>query len=341
MDEIKVKIVENINEWEDFLASQSDANFLQSWYFGEFHSRLGHKIQRTGFYEKEKIVGVMLQIIESAKRGRYIIIPGGPIIDWSNKKLVEFVFSEIKHFAKENKCSFVRIRPQLIENEPSLKLFRENGLGKSPMHLTADLTSQLDITKSEAELKINMRKGTRYEIRKAEKLGISVNSSKDEKLIKDFYKLQLDTARRQKFVPFSFKFFDEQFKVFFDVDKALIFTAKLGKSILAQAFIIFYNGEAVYHYGVSTENGRKYPGAYLLQWEAIKEAKKRGIKKYNFWGVAPPEEKNHRFSGVSLFKRGFGGEDVQYLHAHDLIVNYPKYLLNYVVEIIRKKIRKV
>lgn len=341
MAEITIKSITEKSEWEKFILSHEEANFLQSWYWGEFHTNLGNKIQRTGFYNGDELVGVVLSIVESAKRGRYLIVPGGPVINWNNNKLVYDVFTEIKNIAKKNKCVFVRIRPQLIENVFSINIFKNSNARFSPMHLTADLTSQLDITKSEDEILVNMRKGTRYEIRKAEKLGIQITSSKDEKLIKQFYDLQVGTAKRQHFVPFSFKFFCEQFKVFFNPDNALIYTAKYEGKILAQAFIIFYGQEAVYHYGVSTEDGRKYPGAYLLQWEAIKEAKRRGIKKYNFWGVAPLDDKNHRFAGVSLFKRGFGGEDVQYLHAQDIIINYPKYLVNFAIENIRKRVRKV
>lgn len=341
MDGITIKEIVEKKVWEDFIASREEANFLQSWYWGEFQQRLGRQIHRTGIYKKNKLVGVMLSIEENAKRGKYLIVPGGPIIDWEDQELIDCSFSEMKRIAKQQKLAFVRIRPQVIENENSKKVFEQNGARLSPMHLTADLTYQLDITKSEEELLSNMRKATRYEIRKAEKLGINVTSSKNESNIKKFYELQLNTAKRQKFVPFSYDFFNQQFKTFFENDLALIFTATFEDKVLAQAFIIFYNSEAVYHYGVSTEDGRKYPGAYLLQWEAIKEAKKRGIKKYNFWGVAPIENTSHRFSGVSLFKRGFGGEDVQYLHAHDLIISYPKYIFNFVVESIRKKIRKV
>ena len=65
------------------------------------------------------------------------------------------------------------------------------------------------------------------------------------------------------------------------------------------------------------------------------------MKRYNFWGVSPPENKNHRFYGISIFKRGFGGKDLEYLHAQDLVINYPKYVFNYVIENIRKKMRNV
>ncbi len=341
MAEITIKLVEDKNEWESFLQNHEEANFLQSWYWGEFHQALGKKTKKTGFYKNGKLIGLMLSVVESAKRGKYLTVAGGPIMDWGNKDLVKTVFSEMKKVAKGNNCVFIRIRPQLVEDNFSMNIFKKNYARPAPMHLTADLTSQLDITKTEEELLVAMRKATRYEIKKAEKLGINIVSTKDEKQIKKFYDLQLETAKRQHFVPFGFEFLREQFIVFFNADKALLFTATFKNKILAQAFIIFYGQEAVYHYGVSTEDGRKYPGAYLLQWEAIKEAKRRGIKKYNFWGIAPEENKNHRFAGVSLFKRGFGGEDVQYLHAQDLIINYPKYLINFTVENLRKRMRRV
>jgi len=328
-------------EWEDFLAIRPEANFLQSWYWGEFHEKLNNDIQRTGFYENNKLIGVMLSVVEDAKRGRYLTVPGGPIIDWEKPDLIEAFVEEIKKIAKQQNCVFVRIRPQLQSSEFSKSLFKRHGFINAPMHLHAELTFQLDITKDEQLLFSQMRKTTRYEIKKAIKQGIKITKSKDPKDIKDFYNLQIETAKRQKFVPFSYKYLSEQFKVFAAEDKALLYSAYHENKLLACAFIIFYGKEAIYHYGASTEEGRGYPGAYLIQWEAIKEAKRRGMTRYNFWGVSPIDSPHHRFHGLSLFKRGFGGKDIEYLHAQDLIINYPKYLINYAVESIRKKIRNV
>lgn len=334
--------------WEDFLKRHSEANFLQSWYWGEFHKNLGNKIIRVGFYKGKSLIGVMLSIVENAKRGRYLTVPAGPIIDWSDKELVRLFVEEIKRISKENKCVFVRVRPQLISNEISQKIFKSNGFITAPLHLHAELTSQLDlpagrqgITKSEDELLAAMRKSTRYEVKKALNLGIRVLGSKSSKEIKKFYQLQLNTAKRQGFVPFSYKYLFEQFEVFASEDKAILYSAYYETKLLAQAFVIFYGQEAVYHYGASTDEGRKYPGAYLIQWEAIKEAQRRGLRHYNFWGVAPEEAKNHRFYGLSVFKRGFGGKDVEYLHAQDLVINKPRYFINWIIETLRKRLRSV
>lgn len=339
MAEITIKNIIDKTAWEDFILSKNEANFLQSWSWGEFHKALGKIINRTGFYEKSKLVGVMLSIVEPARRGKYLTVPGGPIINWQDKNVVNEFAKQIKQIAKENICVFVRVRPQLKSDDFSKNLFKNLGFIKAPMHLHAELTSQLDVAKSEEELMTQMRKTTRYEIKKAMKENIKITTSTNEKDIQKFYDLQIETAKRQKFVPFSHKFLYEQFKVFAENGNALLYRAEFGKKLLAQAFIIFYGKEAVYHYGASADEGRRYPGAYLIQWEAIKEAKKRGLTRYNFWGVAPENNLSHRFSGLSLFKRGFGGIDFQYLPAQDLIINKSKYLLNYIVESIRRIIR--
>ncbi|OGH15056.1 MAG: hypothetical protein A3H50_02235 [Candidatus Levybacteria bacterium RIFCSPLOWO2_02_FULL_37_10] len=336
---IQLKEVSSSTDWENFLLEQEESNFLQSWYWGEFHKNLRQKIQRTGFYKNGKLKGVMLSIVEDARRGKYLIVPGGPIIDWKDKEITHAFVKEIKKIAYLNDCAFVRVRPQLISNDFSKKLFKDLGFVDAPMHLHAESTSQLDITKSEEELLRNMRKTTRHELKKANSLKIEIIEVSDPKEIRQFYKLQIQTSKRQRFIPFSYEYLYEQFKEFAQNNMAILYKAKVKNKLLAEAFIIFYGKEAVYHFGASTDEGRKYPGAYLIQWEAIRQAKKRKLTRYNLWGVA--NDPKHRFYGLSLFKRGFGGEDKEYLHAQDLVLNYPKYAINFAVEIIRKIRRNV
>lgn len=327
--------------WEEFVLSYPGANFLQSFNWGEFHKNLGKSIHRIGFYKDNELIGIMLCIVEKAKRATYLTVAGGPLINWEDLDQVKLFKNTIERIARNEKCAFVRVRPQILENEENSKLFASLGFKSAPMHLHAELTHQLDLTKSEEQLLSEMRKTTRYEIRQAVKLGIKINTSQNIKDIDDFYELQKETAKRQHFVEFDKKYLKEQFSTFVIDNQTELFTAFLGTQKLAQAFIIFYGEEADYHYGASTLDGRKYPGAYLIQWEAIKKAKERGIKRYNLWGVAPEGEINHRFFGVSVFKRGFGGQDLEYLHARDLIINPLAYKLNWAVEALRRKSRRV
>lgn len=344
---VETKQVTDKKEWDVCLKTHPEANFLQSWEWGAFHERIGHTIERTGFYQDNTLVGVMLSVVEPAKRGRYVTVPGGPIIDWKSiveegfKPSYSIITQTLQAIGKKHRCVFVRVRPQLLNNDESREMFKTMGFILAPIHLHAQLTLQLDLTKSEEELMMDMRKNTRYALRKALSGDIKVEKTTDPASIQAFYELQRETAQRQKFVPFSYSYLHEQFTVFAVENMAYLYSSYHQNKLLAQAFIIFYGDEAVYHYGASTQAGREYPGAYILQWEAIQEAKRRGMKRYNFWGITHEHEKNHRFYGLSIFKRGFGGEEVEYLPAQDLILNKPLYLINTSIEQLRKKMRRV
>lgn len=335
-----VKVVENKDEWEQYILSRGEANFLQSWNWGVFHENLGKKIIRFGLYSNNNLLGCALAIKEEAKRGTYLTIAGGPILDWENRSYFETLLQFIKDKSIAENCDFIRIRPQELDSVENRSLLRELDFKIAPMHLTADLTIQIDLEKSEDEILSQIRKNTRYEIRKAEKLKIKIKQSKNSEDIREFHKHQLNLAKKHDFVPFSYDFLHKQFKIFAGDDQVVLFHAYKSNKLLASAYVILYNKEAVYHYGISTLKNSKLPGSYACQWEAIREAKQRGMMRYNLWGVSPKDQPDHRFAGVSIFKRGFGGEEIQYLPTHDLPLS-GKYELIRVFELGRKKIRKL
>lgn len=339
---MKIVNAENQKQWDAFVTSHEDANFLQSWAWGDFHEARGKKVvRRIALDNDDKIIAAYVGQIETAKRGTYMAIAGGPIMDWSKKALREAIFADIKEQAKENRCVFVRIRPQITETEKNRKLFKELGLRPAPMYLSVEFAGILDISKPEEEILAGAAQGLRRKIRKAEKNNITVSVSEDPKDIHEFYQIELETAKRHKFVEFSESFLTKQFEAFAKYGQVKLYTAKLGDEILAQNFMIFYGNEASYHYGVSTQLGTQYSGAPLLHMQAMRDARERGIKRYNFWGITGLDETKHRFYGVSQFKRSFGVQELKYLHAHDLVINKAKYRLNFAVEKLRAKIRHV
>ncbi|MBR5419262.1 peptidoglycan bridge formation glycyltransferase FemA/FemB family protein [Candidatus Saccharibacteria bacterium] len=339
-----MKIIDATDQkkWDKFITSHDDANFLQSWAWGDFHEARGKKVvRRIALDNDENIIAAYVGQVETAKRGTYMAIAGGPIMDWSKKSLREAIFADIKAQAEATKCVFVRIRPQILENEKNRKLFKDLGLRPAPIYLSVELAGVLDISKPEEEILANAAQGLRRKIRKAEKNEITVSTSTDPKDVHEFYQIELETARRHGFVEFSESFLTKQFEAFAKYDEVKLYTAKLGDEILAQNFMIFYGNEASYHYGVSTALGTKYSGAPLLHMQAMRDARERGIKRYNFWGITGLNETKHRFYGVSQFKRSFGVEELQYLHAHDMVIKPAKYRLDYAVEKLRAKIRHV
>lgn len=339
---MKIISAENREEWDDFIKSHPESNFLQSWDFYEFHILRGKKVVRKiGIDEEGKIIAAYAGVVETAKRGRYLAIAGGPILDYSKQKIVKAIFDDIKAEGEKEGCVFVRVRPQLEKSEKSLELMKKLGLKRAPMYLSVEYAGVLDLNKTEEEILAGASQGFRRKLRKIQKEDVKIEVTKDPKTVKTFYELEVKHAKRQGFVAFSEDFLKKQFQAFSEHDEVLMYTAKLNEEILAMNFMIFYGPEASYHYGVSSDLGTKYSAAPLLHLKAMEEARKRGCLRYNLWGIVGLEEKNHRFYGVSEFKRSFGCEELKYTPAHDLVLKPVQYLKTYLVETIRKKIRHV
>lgn len=328
-------------QWDGFVSKRLEANFLQSWDFYEFHLARGKKVVRRIAERDGEIIGAYAGVVETAKRGTYMAIAGGPIMDWGNSELVRMVFDDIRKQGEKFGCVFVRVRPQLELSDDSLKLMDELGLKRAPMYLSVEYAGILDLTKSEEEILAGASQGFRRKLRKAEKLDIEITADAKDKSIKEFCELEKKHAERQKYVAFSGDFLRKQFEAFREGDEVLIYTARKDGEILAQNFMIFYGPEASYHYGVSSELGTKYSAAPLLHMAAMREARKRGGVRYNLWGIVGREETSHRFYGVSEFKRSFGCEELKYTPAHDLILKPVAYLKNLTIEKVRKKVRHV
>ena len=135
-------------EWDKFITSHEETNFLQSWDFYEFHLSRGKKVVRRLLMDDKKIIGAYAGVVETAKRGRYMAIAGGPIMDWADKEAVKIVFEDIREQGSKHGCVFVRVRPQLELSDNSLKLMNELGLKKAPMYLSVEFAGVLDLRKS-------------------------------------------------------------------------------------------------------------------------------------------------------------------------------------------------
>ncbi|MBR3179999.1 peptidoglycan bridge formation glycyltransferase FemA/FemB family protein [Candidatus Saccharibacteria bacterium] len=320
--------------WQDVIKKHPEANILQSPAYAKMNELLGVKTITTDFEGK----GYALIIVRNAKRGRYLEIPCGPLIDWGNKALLREVINIIVKIAKQENCGFVRIRPQLLATADNLNLLKSHGFKKSPMHLAAEHTVMIDLKKSEEELLASMRRQTRYEVRRATKLGLKVKKSNSEAIFHEFHQTQVETAKRQHFIPPDAKTLLAEREAFKDNAEIYIATTAEDEAI-AYGLIIKDGVEGDYYEAASTELNRKLPGAYALLWQVIKDLKADGYERFNLWGIAPAGQPHHRYAKVTTFKTGFGGEIVEYVPAHDLVISKTKYLRNLIVEKARKKKR--
>lgn len=308
-------------------------NFLQSKQWFEVNKSIGHKPIFLMFSEKS----YCLAIIKDAKRGRFLEIPGGPILDYMNRDELELAMAEIYRYAKQNNCVFVRFRPNLEESSENRALIESIPSLSASYFLHAENTVFVDLTQSEEDLLKNMRRQTRYEVRRSEKLNFKVKKSNSPEILREFHRVQAETAKRQGFIPPRRKDLNAYAKAF--GEDLQIYRATLDGKPVAYGLVLTDALEGDYFEAASTELNYKFPGAYALQWYVMKDLKKQGKLRYNLWGIAPAGQKNHKFAGVTTFKTGFGGEKFDYLHAHDLPVKKLHYGLIRLVEDARRRKR--
>lgn len=311
----------------------SHTNFLQSKQWYEVNKSIGHKPIFLMFSEKS----YCLAIIKDAKRGRFLEIPCGPILDYQNRNELELAMAEIYRYAKQNNCVFVRFRPNLEETPENRTLIESLPSLSASYFLHAENTIFVDLTQSEEDLLKNMRRQTRYEVRRSEKLNFKVKKSNTPEILREFHQIQAETAKRQGFIPPRRKDLNAYAKAF--GSDLQIYRATLDGKPVAYGLVLTDALEGDYFEAASTELNYKFPGAYALQWYVMRDLKKQGKLRYNLWGIAPAGQKNHKFAGVTTFKTGFGGEKFDYLHAHDLPVKKLHYGLIRLVEDARRKKR--
>lgn len=228
MGKINTKDITNKSEWEGFVMKNYPKSFLHSWSWGEVQKGIGNNIRRLGYYNDSRLSGVSLFIEQHAKRGKHLIVPGGPIINWQDDGLVFEWIESLKKLSKEMGCWFVRVRPELVQTDENQKIFQDLGFVSAPMHLHSENTWVLDIKKSEEELLMGMRKNTRYMVRKAVESDLKVELFTDTTSVGILYELQKDTVLRHKFVGFTKKLFEKQIEEFGKNDQVGLYLVKKG-----------------------------------------------------------------------------------------------------------------
>lgn len=264
-------------------------NFLQSKEWAGFQKSLGRKI-----WQIDNILFIKHNL---PLNKNYLYSPR-----CEGKFLSESFLEKVKEIAKKENSIFFRIEP--IE-DIYLKNFEKS------TNLQPQRTLILDLKKSEKEILNQMHQKTRYNIRLAEKKGVVIKKG-DKKDIEKFLPLLEDTAKRGGF----HSHIKEYYKKMLEIPGIEIFLAEFKDKIIAANIVIFFDKITTYLHGASDYNYRNLMAPHLLQWEQIKEAKKRGCVEYDFWGI--DEEK---WPGVTRFKKGFGGKEISYLGAFDLVFN--------------------
>ena len=204
-------------------------------------------------------------------------------------------------------------------------------------------TVLIDLTPSEKEMLARMKQKTRYNVRLAEKKGVTLRVGTQDDLPM-LYQMYAETSVRDGFVIRDEAYYKTVWQIFMENTKSPDFTkhpsgtsdqsdtapitnyelpftepliAEVEGEPVAAIFVFYFAGRAYYVYGMSRDRHREKMPTYLLQWEAMKRAKAKGCTRYDLWGAPEVFDESDLMWGVYRFKEGLGGKVVRTLGAWD------------------------
>jgi lipid II:glycine glycyltransferase (peptidoglycan interpeptide bridge formation enzyme) len=185
-----------------------------------------------------------------------------------------------------------------------------------------------------------MKPKGRYNIKVAEKHNVKIiqaagDQPSAKQLVTRVHKLYLETAKRDGFTPRSLEYFEDL--IIHLKEKGRVMIAHDNTADLAGLILILHGGFGSYLYGASSSVNRQAMAPYLLHWSAMQIAKEHNCQVYDLLAVAPVDQPNHPYAGLSRFKTQFGGETVHLLGSFDLILQPIRYKLFSLAEKIRRK----
>src|SRR5574341_670801 len=303
----------SLSEWNQCLSNHLDAHLLQTGEWGELKSAFGWEPVRVISGE----IGVQILFRK---------LPFGFTVGYIPKANVyQSLWPEIDSICKQNNAIFLKLEPDLWDDQKFETWNLE--LRTSSHNIQPPRTIIISINGSEEEILSRMKQKTRYNIRLAEKKDVAVRAWDD---IEAFHKMMLVTGGRDNFGVHSLEYYRRAYELFHPAGLCELLLAEYERKPLAALMVFARGRRAWYFYGASTDEGRNRMPSYLLQWQAMKWAKRRGCEEYDLWGVpdenevtleANFENRHNGLWGVYRFKRGFGGELKRAAQALDRVYN--------------------
>ena len=174
-------------------------------------------------------------------------------------------------------------------------------------------TRIIDLQPDEDALWGDLRKKWRQYVNKARTAGIVVVDADGDRL-GEFYRIYRETADRAGFLIRTEAAYRDVWDAFRPAGNArLLFAQTADGEPLATLFLVRCGPRVVEPYGGMTVAGGDSRANYLLKWEAIRTSREAGATSYDLWGLAT--------GGIAHFKAGFGGREVHYIGAWDLVLD--------------------
>lgn len=246
--------------------------------------------------------------------------PRGPVAGaWAPDDVAAFtaaVRADLRRRA--GRVSHLRVDPEIeldgpLDQDGALRRALRASGWRPATPIQPKATRIIDLRADEDALWGDLRKKWRQYVNKARNGGISVVEGTGGRL-PDFYRVYRDTADRAGFLIRTEAAYRDVWDAFAPSGRArLLFAQAPDGEPLATLFLVRSGGRVVEPYGGMTPTGAATRANYLLKWEAIRSSREAGAASYDLWGLAT--------GGIAHFKTGFGGREVRYIGAWDLVLD--------------------
>jgi peptidoglycan pentaglycine glycine transferase (the first glycine) len=338
----------NAVRWNEIIANLPGRHILQTWEWGQVKQAYGWQVQyKVWSGEDESPQAAALILTRSlpvpgfSRRLRMMYVPRGPLMDWSDSELRQRVLDDLQDLAKRDGAIFIKIDPEVFlamgvpgapdemeddVGEAVQAEFEQRGWQFSEGQVQFRNTVWVDLRDTEDALLARMKPKTRYNIRLAERKGVTVRPAALDELPL-LYRMYAETSLRDGFVIRSEDYYLLVWQTFMEKGLAVPLLAEVAGQPVAGLVLFMFSDMAWYLYGMSTGDHREKMPNHLLQWEAMRIARQRGCVYYDLWGAPNVFDESDSMWGVYRFKEGLGGEVVRTIGAWDFLSGRTRYTL--------------
>lgn len=245
--------------------------------------------------------------------------PRGPVLTtWDPDSVAAFTDLAAGRLREGVRVSHLTIDPEIEkgagpdDGDAITGALRRAGWHASPAVQPVS-TRVIDLRADEDALWGDLRKKWRQYVNKARTGGVRIVDAGPERL-DEFYRIYRETADRAGFLIRAQSAYRDAWDAFGPDGRARLLFAELpdGQPV-ATLFLVRAGARVVEPYGGMTPQGADTRANYLLKWEAIRSSKAAGATSYDLWGLA--------HAGIEHFKTGFGGREIRYVGAWDLVLD--------------------
>jgi lipid II:glycine glycyltransferase (peptidoglycan interpeptide bridge formation enzyme) len=299
----------SFEQWKSFLNQFDTPHILQTAEWGELKRAFG--------WDVERIVsgGLGAQVLfRKLPLGFTVGYMPKPVFSNQLSVISEQFIDEIDAVCRRKRAIFLKIEPDCWDTENWTLDTGHWSLVTSPHNIQPPRTIIISLEDSETDILNRMKQKCRYNVRLAEKKGVTARSWDD---LEGFHRMMTVTGGRDGFGVHSLEYYRKAYNLFHPTGMADILVAEFESRPLAALMVFALGKRAYYLYGASTDEERNRMPAYLLQWRAMQWARERGCTEYDLWGVPDKDEaileaqfesRHDGLWGVYRFKRGFGGQ---------------------------------